>query len=226
MVDIPEHTGLGERVHLGRGVVEVVGGAHILLGGGDEAGKLIATIGPARGLVGRLLAHVVEGRLPDGNVLGLVPDGLHDVAERVLVRLVAEEDEIFATLAVVLARVRLVVELGERAGDVGARETKNALVGLVGAETKVDATRAFEVRCLVGRDRETGSQGEGLPELGRALQLGAGVKAHKLRLAVVVGLDEGYVSPRVPGILEIGQTKMSRLSHSHASSRNSPGEWQ
>ena len=185
--------------------MELVGCRDLLLGGGDEGGKLVASVGPGSGLVFSILRDPVEGRLPAGNRLRLVPNELHNVAERVVIRFAAEENGVLASLTGVLASVGLVPKLWRRAGNVGARKTKDALVGLVGAETDEDATRAFVVRCAVRGDGETESQAERLPKGGSALQLGVRVEWHELRLAVIVGLDEGNLNLGEPSALEFEQ---------------------
>ena len=175
-----------------------------LFGLGDAVGELLATIRPGRGLVGSLRGDSAEGRLPGADQLRLLLDELGDVAEGPVIRGGAEENNVLARLAGVLARISPVWERGGRAGNVGAGQEEDALVGRVGGETDEDAAAAFVLKRVLGSDGETAERrGERLAELGDALQLGDGVEAHELGLtAAVDGLDEGDLSIGEPGFLE------------------------
>ena len=206
MVDESEDARASGRVALRHGVVEVVRRRDRLPGLGDVVGELLATIRPRRGLIGSLRGDSAERRLPGADQLCLLPDELRDVAEGSIIRSGTEENDVFAGLAGVLARISRIWEHGGRAGNVGAGQEEDALVGRVGGETDEDAAAAFVLRRVVGRNGETTERwGEGLAQLGDALQLGERVEAHELGLAAAVdGLDEGDLSVGEPGFLECG----------------------
>ena len=206
MVDKSEDAGASGRVVLRHGLVEFVRRRDRLLGLGDEVGELLSTIRPGHRLVGSLRRDFAEGRLPGADQLRLLLDELRDVAEGPVIRGGTEENDVFAGLAGVLARISRIWEHGGRAGNVGAGQEEDALVGRVGGETDEDAAAAFVLRRVVGRNGETTERwGEGLAQLGDALQLGERVEAHELGLAAAVdGLDEGDLSVGEPGFLECG----------------------
>ena len=87
-----------------------------------------------------------EGCLPSSNGNGLVADELHDGRDGVIIRSHAEENDVLTRLAVLLARVVLVLEERRRVGDVGAGQERNALVSLFNVGAEEQTARSLEVR--------------------------------------------------------------------------------
>jgi len=149
--------------------------------------------------LGELDVLSIDGLPQPGKHGASDPDGADEVADvayhglnSVAVGPITERDDLLTTLACGLMRHARVAVDRSGTGDVGAGQDGDALVVLT--KVVVESACAFKVGVLKGRDGETESGGEGLPQLGDLVE--EGVEREELGASDGTSdylLDEGHL---------------------------------